>query len=183
MDISKLCSEILLCLKQCFVGKHDSTAPMADSMLMTMYIDYVKKDVLNGGEKIIDLFAELEHQGKVLQIFSPISGEITALNPVIVENPELLNEDPYGKGWMFKIKPTNWISDTSSFYLAEAATKWSESELVRFKDFLATTTGKYEHDHANVVLQDGGELRDHTLSEMPEEVWKDFQDNFLSFKV
>jgi len=137
------------------------------------------------GEKIRkgDLFAELEHEGKVLQIFSPISGEITALNPVIIESPALLNDDPYGKGWMFKIKPTNWISDTSSFYLAEAATKWSESELVRFKDFVAAATGKFEHENSNIVLQDGGELRDHTLSEMPDEVWKGFQNNFLKPEV
>lgn len=129
-----------------------------------------------------DLVAELENRGRVLQIFSPISGEITALNPNILENSALLNEDPYEKGWMFKIKPTNWISDTSSSYLAEAATRWSESELERFKDFLATTTGKYEPEYS-IVLQDGGELRDHTLSELPDEIWKDFQVNFLNHKI
>ena len=41
-----------------------------------------------------DLIAELEHQGKLLQIFSPISGNIVSSNPLIHENPAMLNEDP-----------------------------------------------------------------------------------------
>ncbi len=37
-----------------------------------------------------DLLAEIEHQGKTLRIFSPVSGEILAMNPLLTENPELV---------------------------------------------------------------------------------------------
>lgn len=40
-------------------------------------------------------------------IFSPLSGEIVEVNSSLEDAPELVNEDPYGKGWMFKIKPSN----------------------------------------------------------------------------
>lgn len=40
-------------------------------------------------------------------IYSPVSGEVTASNAAIVENPALINSDPYGQGWFFKIKVSN----------------------------------------------------------------------------
>lgn len=124
-------------------------------------------------------FAEIEHQGKRLKLHSPISGEIVGMNAALDKNAALMNDDPYGKGWLLKVKPTNWIADTSNYYLAEEATKWSENELVRVKDFLATTMVKYSPEPTATILQDGGELRNHTLSELPKEVWEDFGEHFL----
>jgi len=40
-------------------------------------------------------------------IFTPISGEIVEVNSDLEDAPELVNEDPYGKGWMFKVKASN----------------------------------------------------------------------------
>ncbi len=37
-------------------------------------------------------------------IYAPVSGEVIAVNEELAHAPELLNEDPYGKGWMFKVK-------------------------------------------------------------------------------
>ena len=37
-------------------------------------------------------------------IYTPVSGEITAINDAVVANPALVNTDPYGKGWFFKLK-------------------------------------------------------------------------------
>ncbi len=40
-------------------------------------------------------------------IHSPVSGEIVEVNKEAVQNPQIINEDPYGKGWLFKIKIEN----------------------------------------------------------------------------
>lgn len=40
-------------------------------------------------------------------VYSPISGEVIAANDALQGSPELVNEDPYGKGWLFKVKPAN----------------------------------------------------------------------------
>jgi len=40
-------------------------------------------------------------------IYSPVSGEITDVNDAVVANPALVNTDPYGDGWFFKIKLSN----------------------------------------------------------------------------
>lgn len=37
-------------------------------------------------------------------IYAPISGEVTAVNPKVVDNPSLVNDQPYGDGWFFQIK-------------------------------------------------------------------------------
>jgi len=136
------------------------------------------------GEQITkgDLLAEIDHDGKLLKIYSPISGEIVGANTELVDSPELLNEDPYIKGWIYKIKPSSWVADTNAYFMAEDATKWSIQELERFKDFLSASIGKYSPQPSNLIMQDGGELRDQPLSELPVEVWQEFQQDFLEKK-
>lgn len=40
-------------------------------------------------------------------VYAPVSGEITAANAALAGTPETINKDPYGEGWMFKIRPSN----------------------------------------------------------------------------
>jgi glycine cleavage system H protein len=47
--------------------------------------------------------AEVESTKSVSEIYSPVSGTITAVNEALTETPELLNQDPYGAGWVFTI--------------------------------------------------------------------------------
>jgi glycine cleavage system H protein len=127
-----------------------------------------------------ELLADIDQNGKILQIFSPISGKIMKTNTLLYNNPGVSNNDPYGEGWIYKIKPSAWIPETDSCYLAEAAVAWSKTELEKFKDFLAFSVKKYSPGTSMVILQDGGELRDKPLSELPDDVWKDFQKSFLN---
>ena len=50
-----------------------------------------------------DTFTEVESTKSVSDIYAPVSGTVTEVNPAIVENPELLNSDPYGDGWICRI--------------------------------------------------------------------------------
>lgn len=127
-----------------------------------------------------ELLVEIDQNGKHLKIYSPLSGSIINTNPMLFETPEIINEDPYGKGWIYKIQPIEWISETNSCYLASEASAWSVKELERFKDFLAGSMVKYSPEVSMTILQDGGELRDQPLSELPFEVWQDFQKSFLN---
>jgi glycine cleavage system H protein len=133
-------------------------------------------EIINRGE----LLAELVRENKTLKIFSPVSGIFVDTNSQLNENPSLLNEDPYGKGWICRIKPTKWKDEVSSLYLAEETNSWSKLELQRFKDFLAMSMKRYSPNTELAILQDGGELVDQTLSELPETIWRDFQEKFLN---
>ena len=41
----------------------------------------------------------------VSDLFLPVAGEVIELNEALEENPELVNKDPYGEGWLIKVKP------------------------------------------------------------------------------
>ena len=136
----------------------------------------------NPGERVRkgDLIAKVSQGGKELRIPSPISGEITDVNFQLRKTPNILNEDPYGKGCIYIIKPHDWNNDTHNCVTSEKAREWSENELQRFKDFVAIALKKHSPESTMLVLQEGGELIKYPLAGMPAEVWKEFQECFLS---
>jgi glycine cleavage system H protein len=54
-------------------------------------------------------YTEVESVKAVSDVFAPLSGEITAVNGALADKPETINEDPYGEGWLVKVK----LSDPS----------------------------------------------------------------------
>ncbi len=54
-----------------------------------------------------DVFGTIEAVKAVSELFSPISGEVVAINDRLDKEPALVNSDPYGAGWMIRIKPSN----------------------------------------------------------------------------
>ena len=126
-----------------------------------------------------ELLAGIDHNGKILRVYSPISGKVTDTNILLTVTPSVVNDDPYGKGWIYKIEPSNWSEETDNYYLANEALDWTRMELTRFKDFLAGSVKKYSPEGSMIILQDGGELCDMPLSDKPGEIWQDFQKSFL----
>ncbi|MDA9715978.1 glycine cleavage system protein GcvH [Bacteroidota bacterium] len=59
-------------------------------------------------------------------VYSPVSGEITEINEVLNDNPEIINASPYDEGWFFKIKPQD-IEELANLLDSEAYKKVSES--------------------------------------------------------
>jgi glycine cleavage system H protein len=136
------------------------------------------------GEKINkgDLLTLIDQGGKQLEVYSPISGTIVDTNAMLKDDQEMIVGDPYESGWVYKIKPADWKKETKSYLLAEESTDWATREMERFKDFLAgEAMHKYASQPSMVSLQDGGEIRENVLSELPDEVWAHFQEEFLKF--
>jgi glycine cleavage system H protein len=50
--------------------------------------------------------AEIESVKAVSDIYAPVSGEVVEINEAIEDGPEIVNADPYGKGWLFKVRIT-----------------------------------------------------------------------------
>jgi glycine cleavage system H protein len=65
-----------------------------------------------------EVFGTIEAVKTVSDLFMPVSGEILELNPALEETPDVVNKDPYGKGWMVKINITD-PSETASLLTAE----------------------------------------------------------------
>lgn len=54
-----------------------------------------------------EVFATVESVKAVSECYMPVGGEITAINEELEDEPELVNSDPYGKGWMVEVKPSD----------------------------------------------------------------------------
>ena len=73
---------------------------------------------LNAG----DVFGTVEAVKTVSDLYLPVQGTVTEVNPKLNANPELVNNDPYGEGWMAKVKLSN-KEDIQSLLSAEAYQK------------------------------------------------------------
>ena len=71
--------------------------------------DIVYIELPDGGETLGDMdeFAIVESVKSASPIFAPLAGEITAVNESLEDEPELMNSDPYGAGWIIRMKLEN----------------------------------------------------------------------------
>lgn len=71
--------------------------------------DIVFVDVTTEGETLAknDTFGTIEVVKTVSDLFLPVGGEVLEQNEALADDPSLVNTDPYGKGWIIKIKPTD----------------------------------------------------------------------------
>lgn len=53
-----------------------------------------------------EAFGEVESTKSVSDIYAPVSGEVVAVNEALEDNAGLINEDPYGEGWLYEVKVT-----------------------------------------------------------------------------
>jgi glycine cleavage system H lipoate-binding protein len=83
-----------------------------------------------------------------IAMLSPVDGEVVAVNPEVLRSPGILGEDPYGKGWLFKVKSTRIASNTRNLLSGKLARAWMENALDKLHPFRGENLGP--------VLQDGG---------------------------
>ena len=78
-------------------------------------------DITTEGETLASeaVFGSIEAVKTVSDLFMPLGGEVLEVNPKLEDNPELVNSDPYGEGWMIKVKMTD-PSEVSKLLDAEA---------------------------------------------------------------
>ena len=79
------------------------SAVAADALGDVVYVDLpAVGDTVTAGETC----GEVESTKSVSDLYAPVSGEIVEINQEAIDNPALLNEDPYGAGWLFTVNTT-----------------------------------------------------------------------------
>ncbi|HEX3733451.1 MAG TPA: glycine cleavage system protein GcvH [Mycobacteriales bacterium] len=68
---------------------------------------YVTVEPLGTGVTPGDTLGEVESTKSVSEVYAPLAGEITAHNSALETNPELINRDPYGQGWLVELRVTD----------------------------------------------------------------------------
>mgnify|MGYP001392756244 FL=1 len=88
-------------------------------------IVYVEIESLNDTLDAESVFGSVEAVKTVSDLFMPLSGEIIELNEALEDTPETVNEDPYGEGWMVKVR-LNDLSEIEGLLDAEAYSSITE---------------------------------------------------------
>lgn len=85
---------------------------------------------------------------KSIDMLSPVTGDVVAINKDIVKNPDLINQDPYGKGWLMMVKPHNKKATAKNLLTGRLATAWMEKTADALRERMGGELG--------VIYQDGG---------------------------
>jgi len=83
-----------------------------------------------------------------IPMLSPVAGEVVEVNPDILRSPDLLNRDPYGEGWLIKVKSDRIPSDARNLLSGNLAMAWMEKTLENLNPVPVPELG--------MVMQDGG---------------------------
>ena len=91
---------------------------------------------------------KLGFDSTAIDMVSPVNGEVVKINEEVLKNPELINEDPYGKGWLMMIKPRNVKADLTNLLTGRLAAAWMERTMDTLRERMGEDLG--------LVYQDGG---------------------------
>ena len=100
---------------------------------------------------------------RIAPVGSPLEGEIVAVNHELLENPELISTDPYGKGWLYKIRSWRLAEQLGNLLGGGVARNWMELSAQRLRSSLGGLLGE--------VAQDGGELLEYFGNDLPCTEW------------
>ena len=114
---------------------------------------------------------ELLVDQKSVAMLSPVNGEVIAVNEEIIESPDLLNQDPYKKGWLLKVRASRMKTDLKNLLHGKLAGAWIEEATDSLRERIAGDLG--------VVLQDGGIPVEGIAKSLSPETWEEVASEFL----
>lgn len=78
-----------------------------------------------------DVLGTIESVKAAVDITSPASGEVIAFNPALEARPELISKDPYGEGWLARLRLSDWEADRAMLLSAEAYFKLMQDKVAK----------------------------------------------------
>jgi len=100
-----------------YTREHEWAKVLEDGTVLMGITDYAQKklhEIVNVelpevGARVgqMEAFASVDSVKATSEIYAPVSGEVVEANEELIDRPELLNQDPYGAGWIAKIRPAS----------------------------------------------------------------------------
>ena len=110
------------------MGMDDFAQQMAGEIVYVQLPDEGK--IIKAGKK----FAKMESGKWLGKVFGPVNGELVAVNEELEENPGLINEDCYGTGWIYKIKPDDKSELQNLLKEPAAIEKWLLADIEKYSE-------------------------------------------------
>jgi len=104
------------------IGLDDFTQKLAGEL---SYIELPEAGSEVSKDEVVGSYETGKWMGK---IYAPVSGEILEVNEELEDEPSLINEDPYGKGWIFTLKPSN-PDELAQLMQKDKAIEWLKQEI------------------------------------------------------
>ena len=92
---------------------------------------YVELPSAGGQVKQGEAYGTVESVKAVVDLVAPVSGTVVEVNESLRDNPEPINNDPYGKGWLITIRPSNLGSELSNLMNLDAAVKYYQEVITK----------------------------------------------------
>jgi len=106
--------------------------------------------------------------GKRIEFVSPVDGVVCAVNDRINADPQGAKKEPYEKGWVFAIRPSNFVQNLKKLRIGADASAWLEKEVRSFAEFLSLHRAVPQE--VGVTLPDGGTHAEGILETMDGEI-------------
>jgi glycine cleavage system H protein len=95
------------------------------------------------GQKIVSVLVD----GRKIELVSPIEGEVTGVNDVVVQRPDLLSNDPFGKGWLLTVISPDAETNFRNLLGGDAAREWMAEEECRLSSMMPAPTAEAAQDN------------------------------------
>jgi len=125
-------------------------------------------DVVRRGDPALNVSSN----GHSATMLFPIPGRITHINSALEDNPSLINEDCYDRGWLYTMKPVNPYEDKSSLIGPDEASQWIQDE--------SDSLFRVLTESRSAALSDGGELLPNFSRNLEKENWDRLANMFFS---
>jgi glycine cleavage system H lipoate-binding protein len=107
----------------------------------------------------------------LIDILSPVGGEVVAVNQDLLRSPELVNEDPYGAGWILEVKTPRTNANLKNLLSGDMARAWIEQAISSLRTRMSGSAG--------LVLQDGGAPVSGFARSLSPDGWEEIANEFL----
>lgn len=112
-----------------------------------------------------------ELDGRIADLLAPVDGEVVEVNPELAERPRLLTDDPYGRGWLVKVRTAELDADLHNLMEGRLAHRWIEDAGEQLELELMALSGS--------VLRDGGRLVADFARHLSDDDWRRLVGDFL----
>ena len=117
----------------------------------------------------------MKAEARVIHMLSPVEGEVVAINREVIDSPALAFEDPYGKGWLFKVSNGNLTPNLKNMVPASMVGEW-------FQNIRDTLACRQPVPAVAGLYQDGGEPVSGLAKAIDPQRWDDLAREFLLTK-
>lgn len=125
-------------------------------------------------------FAALHQGRRRATVLAPIDGTICAVNGEVARTPWLVRRDPYTRGWLVAIRPTDVTAGLAGLVAGERALAWLREELRRVQQLLLEVMVRHHDPVVGPTAADGGLGVEGLLERLDDEGWEAFQARFLN---